>query len=114
MAMQAERAAATEPSPALLFGLSLGYFMVLLDLTIVTVALPAIAADLDTGLSGLEWITNGYTITFTGLLLTAGWLSDRYGGRRIFLCGTIAFGVLSGFCAAAPGLTSLVTLRLAL
>jgi DHA2 family methylenomycin A resistance protein-like MFS transporter len=98
----------------LLIGLSLGYFMVLLDLTIVTIALPDMARGLGVGLSGLQWVTNGYTITFAALLLTAGWLSDRFGGRRVFLSGLVAFGVLSGVSAAAPDLDTLVVLRLAL
>ncbi|MFI6035388.1 MFS transporter [Streptomyces sp. NPDC051315] len=103
-----------KPSRTLLIGLSLGYFMVLLDMTIVSVALPAISSDLGVGLSGLQWVTNGYTITFAALLLTAGWLSDRYGGRRIFLWGLVTFGVLSGVSAAATTLEALVVLRLAL
>lgn len=103
-----------KPARTLLIGLSLGYFMVLLDLTIVTVALPGIGADLHAGLSGLQWVTNGYTITFAALLLTAGWLSDRYGGRRVFLAGLVAFGALSGVSAASASLTMLVVLRLLL
>ncbi|GGV51548.1 MFS transporter [Streptomyces spectabilis] len=103
-----------KPSATLLIGLSLGYFMVLLDTTIVAVALPAISGSLHVGLSGLQWVTNGYTITFAALLLTAGWLSDRLGGRRVFVCGLVAFGVLSGVCAAADSLGALVALRLAL
>jgi DHA2 family methylenomycin A resistance protein-like MFS transporter len=103
-----------KPSRTLLTGLSLGYFMVLLDMTIVSVALPAISTALHAGLSGLQWVTNGYTITFAATLLTAGWLSDRLGGRRVFLWGLAAFGVLSGVSAAANGLGMLVVLRLAL
>ncbi|MEU3398703.1 MFS transporter [Streptomyces filamentosus] len=103
-----------KPSRTLLIGLSLGYFMVLLDMTIVSVALPAISGDLHVGLSGLQWVTNGYTITFAALLLTAGWLSDRFGGRRVFLWGLVAFGVLSGVTAATHTLGALVALRLAL
>jgi DHA2 family methylenomycin A resistance protein-like MFS transporter len=103
-----------KPSRTLLIGLSLGYFMVLLDLTIVSVALPAISRSLNVGLSALEWVTNGYTVTFAALLLTAGWLSDRFGGKRVFICGLIAFGVLSGVSAAATSLGFLVALRLAL
>lgn len=105
---------AEKPPLVLLIGLSLGYFMVLLDLTIVSIALPAISRSLDVGVSGLQWVTNGYTITFAALLITAGWLSDRFGGRRIFLIGLITFGVLSGISAAATNLSSLVVLRLAL
>ncbi|MFJ4678045.1 MULTISPECIES: MFS transporter [Kitasatospora] len=102
------------PPRTLLIGLSLGYFMVLLDMTIVSVALPAMADYLHVGLSGLQWVTNGYTITFAALLLTAGWLSDRFGGRRVFVWGLVAFGVLSGVSALATTLPVLVALRLAL
>ncbi|GLW70826.1 MFS transporter [Kitasatospora phosalacinea] len=121
MATQADpRAAATTPAGSagpprtLLVGLSLGYFMVLLDTTVVSVALPAIAEHLGVGLSGLQWVTNGYTVTFAALLLTAGWLADRFGGRRVFLCGLVAFGALSGLSALATTLPALVALRLAL
>ncbi|MEV3859276.1 MFS transporter [Streptomyces sp. NPDC050095] len=103
-----------KPSRTLLIGLSLGYFMVLLDTTIVSVALPAISSDLHIGLSGLQWVTNGYTITFAALLLTAGWLSDRFGGRKVFLWGLALFGILSGITAASNTLGMLVALRLAL
>ncbi|WP_431910719.1 MFS transporter [Micromonospora carbonacea] len=103
-----------KPSRTLLIGLSLGYFMVLLDLTIVSVALPAISRSFGVGLSALEWVTNGYTVTFAALLLTAGWLSDRLGGKRVFIWGLVAFGVLSGISAAATSLGFLVALRLAL
>ncbi|WP_433688310.1 MFS transporter [Micromonospora carbonacea] len=103
-----------KPSRTLLIGLSLGYFMVLLDLTIVSVALPAISRSFGVGLSALEWVTNGYTVTFAALLLTAGWLSDRLGGKRVFVWGLVAFGVLSGISAAATSLGFLVALRLAL
>src|SRR5882757_2860536 len=103
-----------KPSAILLIGLSIGYFMVLLDLTIVTVALPAMADTFKVGLDGLQWVTNGYTITFAALLLTAGWLTDRLGGRRVFLWGLVAFAVLSGISAAAASLPMLVVLRLAL
>ncbi|MFI2662499.1 MFS transporter [Micromonospora carbonacea] len=103
-----------KPSRTLLIGLSLGYFMVLLDLTIVSVALPAISRSFGVGLSALEWVTNGYTVTFAALLLTAGWLSDRLGGKQVFVWGLVAFGVLSGISAAATSLGFLVALRLAL
>ncbi|WP_306205168.1 MFS transporter [Actinoplanes sp. RD1] len=102
------------PSRLLLPGLSLGYFLVLLDLTIVSVALPAIGADLHAGLSGLQWVTNGYTITFAALLLTAGRLADRLGAVRVFVGGLVAFGALSALTAAAGTLPVLVALRLAL
>lgn len=95
----------------LLLGLSLGYFMVLLDTTVVTVALPAIGADLSGSLSALQWVSNGYTLTFAALLLTAGALCDRYDGRKVFLTGLWLFAVLSGISAAAHSMAALITLR---
>lgn len=105
------RVPAVRPSGLLLLGLSLGYFMVLLDTTVVTVALPAIGEDLSGSLTGLQWVSNGYTLAFAALLLTAGVLSDRYGGRRVFLTGLSLFGVLSGACALAGSLGELIALR---
>ena len=98
-------------SPALLLGLSLGYFMVLLDTTVVTVALPAIRADLGGDLSSLQWVSNGYTLTFAALLLTAGALSDKFGGRRVFLAGLWAFAIISGASAAAGSIGMLIAMR---
>lgn len=95
----------------LLFALSLGYFLVMLDTTIVTVALPSIGHDLSGGLSSLQWVSNGYTVTFAALLLTAGALSDRFGGKRVFLIGLWSFMVLSAACAAANSLGMLVAFR---
>jgi MFS transporter, DHA2 family, methylenomycin A resistance protein len=99
------------PTGLLLLGLSLGYFLVMLDTTIVTVALPSIGTDLNGGLSGLQWVSNGYTVTFAALLLTAGALADRFGGRRVFLTGLWSFMVLSAVCATAGSVGVLVGLR---
>jgi MFS transporter, DHA2 family, methylenomycin A resistance protein len=95
----------------LLLGLALGYFMVLMDTTIVTVALPAIGRDLKGGLTALQWISNGYTLTFAALLLTAGTLSDRFGGRRVFLVGLWSFAVISAVSATASSMGMLIGLR---
>ncbi|MFC3987265.1 MFS transporter [Actinoplanes siamensis] len=92
-------------------GLSLGYFVVMLDTTIVTVALPAIGKDLAGGLSSLQWVSNAYTVTFAALLLTAGVLTDRFGGRRVFLVGLWAFAALSAVCAVAGSMPILIGLR---
>ncbi|MFE3667179.1 MFS transporter [Streptomyces sp. NPDC059164] len=106
----------TEPASGrsnglLLLGLSLGYFMVMLDTTVVTVALPAIGEDLSGSLSGLQWVSNGYTLTFAALLLTAGALSDRYGGRKVFLTGLWLFAAFSGVSAVAGSMGALIALR---
>ncbi|MCX4092902.1 MFS transporter [Nocardia sp. alder85J] len=95
----------------LLIGLSLGYFMVLLDTSVVNVALPAIRSDIGGGLSGLQWVVNGYTLTFAALLLTMGALSDRFGGRRVFVIGTWAFLAASLLTVFSPNLGVLITMR---
>jgi DHA2 family methylenomycin A resistance protein-like MFS transporter len=100
--------------PLALTGLSLGYFMVLFDTTALTVALPGIARDLGSGVQGLAWVTDGYTLTFAGCLLAAGVLADRHGAERTFLAGLAGFGVLSPLCAAAPSTVTLVAARGAL
>ncbi len=94
-----------------LIGLSLGYFMVLFDTTALTVALPDVARDLHSGVQGLAWITDAYTLTFAACLLAAGVLADRQGAGRIFLRGLGGFGALSLLCAAAPSTGVLVALR---
>ncbi|MEU0434061.1 MFS transporter [Streptomyces sp. NPDC006290] len=95
----------------LLIGLSLGYFMVLLDTSVVNVALPAIRSDIGGGLSGLQWVVNGYTLTFAALLLTMGALSDRFGGRRVFIVGTWAFLLASLLTVFSPNLGALIAMR---
>jgi EmrB/QacA subfamily drug resistance transporter len=82
-----------------------------LDITIVNVALPDIAADLDAGLNGLQWVANGYPLAFAALLLTAGSLSDRIGRRLIFGVGIAVFTIASAACGLAPGVTSLSVFR---
>ncbi|MGP4088643.1 MFS transporter [Streptomyces sp. KR55] len=95
----------------LLVGLSLGYFMVMLDTTVVTVALPAIGRDLSGSLSSLQWVSSGYTLTFAAFLLSAGALCDRHGGRRVFLIGLGLFGLLSGGSAVVGSMGALIVLR---
>src|SRR5262245_13006654 len=69
----------------------LGFFMVLLDVSIVTVALPTIQASLQASLSDLQWVVDAYNLPFAVLLLTAGTLGDRYGRKRLFLVGLSVF-----------------------
>jgi EmrB/QacA subfamily drug resistance transporter len=72
-------------------------FMVMLDNTVVNVALPSIQEDLRTSISGLEWTVNAYTLSFAVLLVTGGRLGDIFGRRRIFLAGVVVFGLASAF-----------------
>jgi DHA2 family methylenomycin A resistance protein-like MFS transporter len=90
----------------------LGYFLVILDVTVVTVAISAIGADLHTGLTTLQWIVDGYTLVFAGLLLFCGGLSDRLGGKPVFLTGLAVFTVASAGCGLAPSAGALISARL--
>lgn len=89
----------------------LGSGMAFLDSTVVTVALPAIQADLGTGLSGLQWIVNGYMVTLSALILLSGSLADRFGRVRLFMVGVAVFALASALCTFAPTLEWLVTGR---
>src|SRR5436190_4621723 len=75
--------------------------MIMLDNTVVNVALPSIARDLGVSISSLEWVVNGYALTFGVLLLTGGKLADLLGRRRIFIVGLIVFTVSSFLCGFA-------------
>src|SRR3954469_600143 len=72
-------------------------FMIMLDNTVVNVALPSIQKDLGASISGLEWTVNAYTLTFAVLLVTGGRLGDIFGRRRMFLFGVVTFGLSSAF-----------------
>ncbi|MGW2485952.1 MFS transporter [Streptomyces sp. NPDC001606] len=88
-----------------------GYFLVLLDVTIVNVALPAIGSGLGTGVGGLQWVVDGYALTLASLMLTSGTAGDRYGHRRVVLAGFAVFGVGSLGCGLAAGVPVLVAAR---
>jgi EmrB/QacA subfamily drug resistance transporter len=77
-------------------------FMLLLDVTVVAVALPAISLDLHASLSSLQWVIDAYTLPLAGLLLTAATMGDRLGRRRIFIAGMALFTLGSLGCALAP------------
>src|SRR3954463_589550 len=85
--------------------------MAFLDGTVVNLALPRIGEDLGTGLSGLQWIVNAYTLTLAGFLLLGGSLGDRYGRRRVFLIGVEWFAVASVLCALAQSSGQLIAFR---
>ncbi len=84
-----------------LIAVSIGTFMLLVDVTIVTVALPAIAGDLHASLDGLQWVLDGYALALAALLLGAGALADRHGRRAMYLAGTVVFAAASLLCAVA-------------
>jgi EmrB/QacA subfamily drug resistance transporter len=89
----------------------LGQLMVILDTTVVNVALPSIQSDLDFSQSSLTWVIDGYLITFGSLLLLAGRLGDLFGRKRIFLLGVASFVVASMLCGLAPSGGALVVAR---
>src|ERR1700745_1191071 len=82
--------------------LCVGMLMIVLDATVVNVALPSIQDDLGFTQSSLAWVVNAYLIAFGGLLLLAGRIGDLIGPRRIFLIGLGVFTVASLACALAP------------
>jgi EmrB/QacA subfamily drug resistance transporter len=86
-------------------------FMLVLDVTVVTVALPKIQHDLHFSGAGLAWVINGYVLMAGGFLLLGGRLSDLFGRRRLFLAGVIVFGVASAVCGAAVSSSMLVSSR---
>jgi EmrB/QacA subfamily drug resistance transporter len=86
-------------------------FMIMLDNTVVNVALPTIQRDLHASISGLEWTINGYTLSFAVLLATGGRLGDIFGRRRMFIIGVIIFAVSSATAGLAQNPTDLVVSR---
>lgn len=86
--------------------------MMMLDMTIVLVALPSIAEDLGLTLSGGQWIINGYSLAFASLMLSVGSLSDLVGRRTIFLIGQVIFVLASAACMVAGDETFLVAARI--
>src|SRR5213592_3844288 len=90
---------------------STALFMVTLDNLVVTTALPVIRNDLHSGLSGLEWTVNAYTLTFAVLLLTGAALGDRFGRRLLFSIGLGIFTLASAAAALAPSIGALDAAR---
>ena len=78
-------------------------FIVVLDNTVLNVAIPTILREFDTTLSSLEWVITGYALTFATLLIIGGRLGDVYGHRRIFIIGAGLFGVGSLIAALSQG-----------
>jgi DHA2 family methylenomycin A resistance protein-like MFS transporter len=98
-------------TPALV-AICLAYFMVILDNTIVNVALPALHSYLGAGVTGLQWVVDGYLLMLAAGLLTGGTLADRFGARRVFQVGLGVFVVASLGCGLAPSTVVLVIARL--
>jgi EmrB/QacA subfamily drug resistance transporter len=94
-----------------LVAVAVGLFMIMLDNTVVNVALPSIRTDLGIGISELEWVVNAYALTFGVLLLSGGKLADLLGRRRIYVVGLFIFTASSLACALATGPEVLIAAR---
>jgi len=94
-----------------LVAVAVGLFMIMLDNTVVNVALPSIRRELDISISELEWVVNAYALTFGVLLLSGGKLADLLGRRRIFIVGLAIFTISSLFCGLAAGAGMLIGAR---
>ncbi|MEI7054342.1 MFS transporter [Nocardioides sp. CCNWLW239] len=92
-------------------GISLAYFMVLLDTTVLAVAEPSIMSSLHTDVVGVGWATTIYTMALAAAVVFGGSLADHCGAYRVFILGVIGFGVASLGCAVAPALAALLVLR---
>src|ERR671938_47015 len=95
-----------------LAAVTFGLFMIMLDNTVVNVALPSIQRDLGLGVSELEWIVNGYALTFAVLMLTGGKLADLLGRRLIFIVGLAIFTASSLACGLADSGEVLIAARI--
>ena len=88
-----------------------GLFLIMLDNTIVNVALPSIQRELDASPSMLEWTINAYVLSFAVLIMLGGKLGDRFGRKKLFLVGLLIFTAMSAACALAPSIEYLVAFR---
>jgi EmrB/QacA subfamily drug resistance transporter len=94
-----------------LAAVSFGLFMIMLDNTVVNVALPAIQRDLEADLSSLQWVVTGYALTFAALMLIGGKVADAYGRRLIFVVGIAVFTSASLWCGLADSSDELIAAR---
>ena len=85
--------------------------VIVIDNTIVNVALPSLVRDLDADVSELQWVVDAYTLVFAGLRLVAGAVGDRFGRRRTLLWGLAVFGVASAAAAYSGGIDELILAR---
>jgi EmrB/QacA subfamily drug resistance transporter len=93
--------------------MSLGFFMTLLDLTIVNIAIPDMITRLHASLDGVLWVINAYALVLAVLLITAGRLGDLFGQRRMFIAGVILFTLASAACGLSPSVGWLIAFRAA-
>ncbi|MCW2847145.1 MAG: family efflux transporter permease subunit [Marmoricola sp.] len=89
----------------------LGAALTFIDATVVNIALPHLAVDLDAGSEALTWVVNGYTLTLAALVLIGGALGDRFGRRRVYVVGITGFALASAACGLAPDVGTLIAAR---
>ena len=94
-----------------LLAVCLTTFMLLLDITVVVVALPSMQQRFDASLTGLQWVVDAYALSLAALILTAGALADRYGRRLVFIAGVLLFTLSSLLCGLAWSITALDVAR---
>src|SRR4026208_2580190 len=95
-----------------LFTLCLGFFMILLDTTIVNIAIPDMIDKLDATLDQILWILHAYILVYAVLLMKAGRLGDLYGPKQLFILGLVIFTVASVACGASQSPTQLIIFRI--
>lgn len=92
-------------------GLCLGFFMIMIDMTIVNIAVPTLVSTFHTGITAVGWVNSAYLLTFAVLLLVTGRLGDRYGPRPVFVAGLVVFTLASAACGLAPSIGWLIAAR---
>ncbi|WP_367650650.1 DHA2 family efflux MFS transporter permease subunit [Nocardioides sp. zg-1308] len=107
-----DRTDQTSPWPALV-ALCIGFFMILVDTTIVTVATPAIIEDLQAGVNEVVWVTSAYLLAYAVPVLITGRLGDRYGPKNLYLVGLVVFTVASLACGLTSTIEGLIVARVA-
>ena len=96
---------------AILITLSLGFFMTLLDLTIVNIAIPSMITSLDASLDEILWVVNSYVLVLAVLLITAGRLGDLWGKKNLFIAGVAVFTLSSLVCGISQDPAQLIAAR---
>src|SRR5712664_1826915 len=92
--------------------LTTGFFMIMLDTTIVNVAIPAMSTGLNTTLDQILWVLNSYVLVYAVLLITAGRLGDLYGQRTLFAIGLLVFTIASALCGLSQNVGQLIAARI--
>ena len=94
-----------------LWAMMIGFFMIMIDSTIVAVANPTIMAELGTGYDAVVWVTSAYLLGYAVVLLVAGRLGDRFGAKNLYLIGLVVFTVASLWCGLSGTVAMLITTR---